>query len=569
MRSAPKLLLTCLAVGFLCGCVTSRKPETPIDPETTKASEVSRKQQKAAERAFNNRVKALTHYAAGLSSQYRNEPAKELEHYLESLEADPSNQSLALSVAGQLLQKLKIDDAIEVLERASKSKNSAGEIHARLGVYYRRKNQLEKAAEASESAIRKSPDKILGYRTLYQIHSTARRPAEALAILKRAAAVRGPDTPFLIQVAGLFTAYLSANPAEVQTERAGLLDLLNRIESRRSKRPQDLERLAQMYEFAGQADKAKTFRQRIVSDQPSNVRSRWNLYAHYLRNDDVPAAILQLDELLAIQPTNAEFNYFRGALASDSDNREDAEIYYTKAILFNEQDPRPYFALTGLLISQDKSDAALELLDKARKSLGRASFNLEYFTALAYSNKKDYESSVRHYLKAEITAKQDEPRRLDHIFYFQMAATYERNQDYAQATRIFLNVLQMKPDFVDALNYLGYMWAERGEHLVEARQMIEKAVAAEPDNPAYLDSMGWVLYMSGKLHESIPWLLRSVELSDVATEDDPTLFEHLGDAYFAIGDHNNARIQFRKALTIEDKPEIQRKLKETIQLLKP
>jgi tetratricopeptide (TPR) repeat protein len=563
-----KPLLACLLAGFITGCNTPRQPTQPIDQETTKAVEVTTKQQKAAEKAFDDRVKALARFAAGLSSQHKQEHDDALDHFFKSIKADPSNQALALTVARRLLQKQKVDDAIEVLEKVRRTKNSPGTIDALLGVAYRQKKELEKAAEASETAIQKSPGFILGYRTLFQIHTAAREPAAALAVLKRAAAIKKPATIFLIEIAELLTAHLRAHPDGLDAERPTLLDLVKRIEARNSKLPLVLERLAQMYEFAGNAKKAESILNGLVARNPNGAKFRQDLFNLYLRTNNRPAAIRQLEGLLALQPTNADYNYFRGALAAEEEAWDDAVNYYGKALQFNEQHNRAYFALAGVHLSRDDADAALGVLARARKKF-KATFSLEYYSALAYSRKKDFGKSVRHYTAAEIVAKQDDPARLDHLFYFQMGATYERNKDFAKAAQVFRKVLTMKPDFPDAMNYLGYMWAERGENLPEALAMIQKAVAAEPENAAFLDSMGWALYMSGKQRESIPWLLRAVELSDEATEEDPTLFEHLGDAYFAIGDYRNARIQFQKAVKIEAKPDIKRKLAESIRLLAP
>ena len=146
------------------------------------------------------------------------------------------------------------------------------------------------------------------------------------------------------------------------------------------------------------------------------------------------------------------------------------------------------------------------------------------------------------------------------FFYFQAGAAYERNKDFEQAARYFTKSLEIKPDFAEAMNYLGYMWAERGENLDKAKELIEKAVTAEPENAAFLDSMGWVLFQMGKAHESLPWLLKSIENTSVEKEDDPTLFEHLGDVYFKLDDLRNARVQYEKAVKIEAKPEIVKKL---------
>ena len=567
MKTSCNSLLFCLVAAALAGCATPQQQAKPIDPETTKAAEVTTKQQKAAEQAFDDRVKALARFAAGLSSQHKKKHDEALDHFFESIKADPSNQSLALTVARRLLQKQKVDDAIEVLERVQKTKDSPGTIDALLGVAYRQKKQIDKATEASKAAIRKSPGFILGHRTLFQIYTAGRQPDQALAVLKNAATVEKPPTIFLIEVAELLSAHLRAHPKSLAAEQPTLLSLAKRIDDRKSTLPLVQERIAQMYEFGGQPEKAERILKSLVRRNTTALKYRQDLFNHYLRNNDRPAAIRQLDEILELQPTNAEFNYFRGALAAEDDQFDDAKHYYEKAIRFNEQSDRAYYSLAGIHLTQDQPGEALKVLEKARKKF-KPNFSLEYYSALAYSRQKDYAKSVRHYTSAEIIGKQDSPQRLDHFFYFQMGATYERNKDYARAAKIFKTVLTMKPDFPDALNYLGYMWAERGENLEEARAMIEKAVTAEPQNAAFLDSMGWVLYMMGKPHESIAWLLQAVELTDEEMEEDPTLFEHLGDAYFATGDFRNARIQYQKAIKIEAKPEIKKKLTDTISRMK-
>jgi len=49
----------------------------------------------------------------------------------------------------------------------------------------------------------------------------------------------------------------------------------------------------------------------------------------------------------------------------------------------------------------------------------------------------------------------------------------------------------MDPDNAGALNYLGYMLADRNVRLDEAQKLVSKAVELEPQNGAYLDSLGW------------------------------------------------------------------------------
>ncbi|MEO6036137.1 MAG: tetratricopeptide repeat protein, partial [Verrucomicrobiota bacterium] len=113
------------------------------------------------------------------------------------------------------------------------------------------------------------------------------------------------------------------------------------------------------------------------------------------------------------------------------------------------------------------------------------------------------------------------------------------------------------PDFADALNYLGFMWADRGENLDKAREYIEKAVKVEPKNAAFLDSLGWVLHKLNQNDSALQYLLQAVALSD---EPDPTLFDHLGDVYSALKRNEKAREAWKKSLTLEPSAEIEKKL---------
>ncbi len=71
------------------------------------------------------------------------------------------------------------------------------------------------------------------------------------------------------------------------------------------------------------------------------------------------------------------------------------------------------------------------------------------------------------------------------------------------------------------------MYAERGQNLDEAIQLIEKALEIEPENGYFIDSLGWAYYQQGRYPEALRELKRAVERA----KDDPVIFEHLGDAY--------------------------------------
>ncbi len=526
-------------------------------------------EQEAAEKAFNDRVEALARFATGISKELNKKSDEALEEFFKSVKADPSNERLVLDVARRLLRKQKIDEAIEIMDSVRSKKDSSAILDAVLGAAHHQNKNAIQAIAVTESAIRKDPKILLAHRTLFQVFNSQKKRTEALDVLKRAAKVEGVPLLFTVDLAQLLMEHLRIHPDLRQTERPLLIQLLDRARKSRGSRNNFLllDRLADMYSFIGERDTSEDLLMRLAERYPDQMGFRRRLLQNYLEKNDRKGALIQIEKILLEQPTDDRMNYLRGALAADDEDWTTAIDYYSKAIRFNEQFERVYYDLAYVYMSQDEFDECFKVLEKARKRF-KQNYQLEYYTALAYNRKEDYANSVKHYTAAELVAKQDEPSRLTHLFYFQMGAAYERNKDYARATQVFQKVLKMQPGFPDALNYLGYMWAERGEKLDEAKTMIEKAVATEPDNAAFLDSLGWVLYMMGKAHESIPWLERAVELTDEKKETDPTLFDHLADAYFHTKNYRKALAYYQKAVKIKAKPEIVEKLEKTKKLLR-
>lgn len=127
---------------------------------------------------------------------------------------------------------------------------------------------------------------------------------------------------------------------------------------------------------------------------------------------------------------------------------------------------------------------------------------------------------------------------------FMRGAMFERTKDYDAAEAEFRKVLAMDPQNAGALNYLGYMLADRNVRLDEAQTMISKAVQLDPQNGAYLDSLGWVYYRQNRLDEAADYLQRALQ----KILKDPTVHDHLGDVYFKQGKIREAVAQWQHSL---------------------
>jgi len=139
--------------------------------------------------------------------------------------------------------------------------------------------------------------------------------------------------------------------------------------------------------------------------------------------------------------------------------------------------------------------------------------------------------------------------RDDPELLFRLGASLEREKKTAESVAAFEQLLAVRADHAAGLNYLGYMWSERGENLPRALEMIQKAVDLDPGNGAYLDSLGWAYFQLGKFDLAEQNLRSASELNP----DDPTIEEHLGDLCEKQGEIAKARTHWKRALTL--KPE--------------
>lgn len=127
---------------------------------------------------------------------------------------------------------------------------------------------------------------------------------------------------------------------------------------------------------------------------------------------------------------------------------------------------------------------------------------------------------------------------------FVRAAALERLDRFEEAEEAFLELLEIRPEDVNAANYLGYLWAERDVRLNEALALINRAVTVEPENPAFLDSLGWVYFRLGTMDEAEFWLRRAIAIEG----SDGTLLAHLGEVLVARGEISEGSRYLRLAL---------------------
>jgi tetratricopeptide (TPR) repeat protein len=131
--------------------------------------------------------------------------------------------------------------------------------------------------------------------------------------------------------------------------------------------------------------------------------------------------------------------------------------------------------------------------------------------------------------------------------YYSRGIALERSGQWPRAEADFLKALQLQKDQPLVLNYLGYSWVEKREHLDQALKMIERAVELRPNDGYIVDSLGWAHFQLGDYPQATQYLERAIEL----LPEDPTINDHLGDAYWRSGRLAEARYQWQRALQFQ------------------
>jgi tetratricopeptide (TPR) repeat protein len=110
------------------------------------------------------------------------------------------------------------------------------------------------------------------------------------------------------------------------------------------------------------------------------------------------------------------------------------------------------------------------------------------------------------------------------------------------------------------LNNAGYLLADAGVALPEARRMLETAVDVLPLDVNCVDSLGWLFYRTGDYRRATFYLERAVRLQSSPAE--PELLYHLGAAYARQGDRRRAVKMLTKAQALDpEHPEVRRELR--------
>ena len=125
------------------------------------------------------------------------------------------------------------------------------------------------------------------------------------------------------------------------------------------------------------------------------------------------------------------------------------------------------------------------------------------------------------------------PKNVD--LRFNLGAAYDKLGRFPDVVREMEAVMELNPDHSDALNYLGYSYADRGVNIEQAVALTQRAVALKPNNGYYFDSLGWALFKIGRVQDALVERIKKYIPEPVITVSVPSV---AGNKIYVIGQVN-------------------------------
>ena len=260
-------------------------------------------------------------------------------------------------------------------------------------------------------------------------------------------------------------------------------------------------------------------------------------------NYDMPLALIQI--ALYLDPDFDHAQWLAGRILNIYGDSETAIEMFRRIPSSSPFFEQAQIDIASGLIELERTGEALKVLRDASRRPGAAE-QARFQYANLLGREKRYEDSIKVYdgLIAELP---DEPLEDAWRFFVARAAARLELGQWDKAEPDLVRAVEIAPKEAVALNYLGYSWAERGENLEKAFELIEHAVALEPNSGAYIDSLGWAYFQLGDFQNAVGHLEHAATLEPA----DPTITDHLGDVYWRLGRKIEAKYQWERVLELD------------------
>jgi tetratricopeptide (TPR) repeat protein len=465
---------------------------------------------------------AKLYAALGATYEQRKEYKSAIDAYKHAIQLDRDNLDAIRGLAENLLNDGQVDAALDQYKVIADANPEDAQTFLSIAEIYRRQGKYEEALDSLKKAEAMVPDALEVPYKIALIYQAQARYDEAVIIVQD-----------LLK----------------KTEKADN----NYSQAERDNRAIFVERLALLYQAQGRDDEAVKFLQDLLkktekadtsySQADRNNRGMFleRLAEVYRDQENYPAAVETFRKMIPLGDDNVRTGY-QGVIDTYRDAKQwpEATAAAKEAAAKLPDDREMRMVLDAQLA--DTGDPEKPLAD-VRSLLKGAAEDREVYLRLAimYTRLRRFSDAEEALKKAEqLSAK---PEDKEYVFFLR-GDTLEHEKKFDEAEAEFRKVLVITPQSAAALNYLGYMNADRDVRLEESLNYIKQAVSLEPTNGAYLDSLGWAYFKLGKYDLAEENLTKA----SLRMGSDPTVQDHLGDLYQKTGRLKLAAAHWERAV---------------------
>ncbi len=306
-----------------------------------------------------------------------------------------------------------------------------------------------------------------------------------------------------------------------------------------------------------------------VAAFPANQELRLQ-YARLLGSEgDYTGAREQFALLLEVDPANPELLSTAALLDFELEFFDAAQLKFEQLIALGERPDEAHYYIGRIEMSRDRYPEAIESFAQVGPSREFRDAKARAATLLADTA---FASDIRDFFEAQRRAF---PGNAEQLFLLEAdalrdwdvealkaydrgltafprsfsllygrAMVHEADGELTAMETDLRRILEQDPNHAATLNALGYTLTNYTERYEEAADLIERALALSPGDPAILDSLGWVYYKLGQLAQSEALLRQAHQAFP-----DPEVAAHLGEVLWIQGKQIEARDIWRDGLS--------------------
>jgi len=302
------------------------------------------------------------------------------------------------------------------------------------------------------------------------------------------------------------------------------------------------ERLIAIYYKMGQKDLAERHLHKMKEFIGPGNEKRRRLGLLYLRYGKLQESIDELTAIVSAWPDDQEARYYLAAALEESEDLDEAYRNFDLVTLESDYFVNARIHMAYILEKQERAGEAIELLRQTITQTSEHPPQLYLVLASLYEITEEHESAI----DALREGLQHNNENTD--LYYRLGIILGKLKRTDESIKQMEMVIEIDPRHADALNYIGYTYADENIHLDQALELIEKAIKYKPNSGYIIDSLGWVYFRKGLYDKALAELKKAVELAP----HDPAIAEHLGDVYYKKQEYGNALKAYEKAISLEN-----------------